>query len=94
MGFGRGPVPDGKLPVFSVGDEAEAKLLLTMTCPTNMDGDFVAPELAEEQTLENLYAFGDRLRTAHDKHLRGGDRCACRTPEAPARAPRRAQRRK
>lgn len=35
-----------------------------MACPTNIHGDFVAPELAEEQTLENLKRFADRLQLA------------------------------
>ncbi len=54
--------PDGFLPIFSVNSEEEARLLLVLACPRNRDGDFVAPELTEEQTLDNLYAFGDRLR--------------------------------
>lgn len=62
MRYGRSvPIDDGFLPAFSVNTEAEARQLLTLTCPTNRDGDFVAPELAREQTLENLDAFGDRL---------------------------------
>ena len=43
-------------------DKRKAVALLTRACPTNIRGEFVAPELVEEQTLENLYAFGDRLR--------------------------------
>jgi hypothetical protein len=27
----------------------------------NMNGEYIAPELAREQTLDNLDAFGDRL---------------------------------
>jgi hypothetical protein len=76
-------VPDGRLPVFSVGSEDEASLLLTLTCSLNVDGEFVARELVEEQTLDNLYAFGDRLRAVHDEHLAGGKRCACRKPRKP-----------
>ena len=63
------------LPVFSVGSEKEAELLLTMTCPRNYDNEFVAPELAEEQTIDNLNAFGDRLRTAHAKLSK--ETCTC-----------------
>jgi len=63
--------PDGFLPAFSVNTVEEAKRLLIMACPTNIDGDFIAPELAEEQTLERLYAFGDRLATLYEKHVKG-----------------------
>lgn len=65
MGFGRGPIPEGTLPIFSVDTEEEAEALIVLTCPRNMAGAYVAPELAQEQTLENLYAFGDRLRKGY-----------------------------
>ena len=67
VGFGRS-CPNGSLPVFSVDTEAEAKQLLIMACPRNRAGsqDFFAPELAEEQTLENLRKFSDRLQLAWD----------------------------
>ena len=39
--------------------------LLVATCPRNLDGEFVAPELAGHQTLYNLFAFGNRLAEAH-----------------------------
>jgi len=55
------------LPVFSVGSEEAAKRLLTIACPTNYRGEHFAPELAEEQTLDNLYAFGDRLREIYKR---------------------------
>ena len=64
MGFGRGPIPDGRLPVFSTNTEAEAKLLVVMTCPLNLAGEYYARELAENQTLENLQTFSDRLQAA------------------------------
>ena len=63
------------LPVFSVGSEKEAELLLTMTCQRNLDMEFIAPELAQEQTIENLMAFGDRLRDAHAKMNK--EYCTC-----------------
>ena len=50
--------------MFSVDTEEEAKKLLVVACPTNINGQYVAPELAREQTLENLYAFSDRLDRA------------------------------
>lgn len=55
------PFDEGFLPVFSVNTEEDAKKLLTVACGTNEQGEFIARELAHEQTLENLYAFGDRL---------------------------------
>jgi hypothetical protein len=58
-------MPDGFLLVFSVDTEEEAVRLLTVTCPKNYAGEFVARELAQEQTLENLNAFGDRLEAAY-----------------------------
>lgn len=54
--------PLGFLPIFSVNTEDEAKALLLLACPTTYDGAYFAPELRTEQTLPNLYAFGDRLR--------------------------------
>lgn len=63
MAYGRRP--KGSLPIFSVDTEEEAKALLIMTCKRSLDGKLYAPELAESQTLENLYAFGDRLRAAY-----------------------------
>ena len=65
MRYGR-TVEDGFLPAYSVGSEAEARHLLTMSCPMNIEGDFVAPELVGDQTLENLEAFGERLAKLHD----------------------------
>jgi hypothetical protein len=53
--------------VYSVDTEEEAQSLLIAACPRNRHGEYVAPELVEEQTLENLEAFGDRLAAIHDK---------------------------
>ena len=47
--------------MFSVGTEEQAKTLLTLTCQTNLDNEYVAEELAGEQTFENLQAFSRRL---------------------------------
>lgn len=70
--------PRGDLPVFSVADEEEAKALLISACETNYKGEFVAAELAFEQTLPNLYAFSHRLAKHHDI-LKATGRCRCRT---------------
>lgn len=70
-------VPDGSLPVFSVDQESEAKLLRAMTCKMDTPGVYYAPELADAQTIENLLAFGDRVATAHDGLVARGS-CRCR----------------
>lgn len=66
MGFGKAPVPKGSLPIFSVNSEDEAYRLLVVACPRTADGHFIARELATEQTLKNLYRFGDRLHTIYN----------------------------
>ena len=66
--YGAGSAPKGMLPVYSVDTEDEARRLLKLTCPTNAKGDYLARELIEEQTLENLYAFGDRLHAVYTEH--------------------------
>lgn len=71
-------VPDGFLPVYSVADEKEANELLTLSCATNINREFVARELVEEQTLENLQAFSDRLHEMHSILVKNG-RCRCKT---------------
>lgn len=76
MRYGREPEP-GFLPVFSVGSEAEAHRLLVYACSTNLAGDFIARELVEEQTLDNLFAFGDRLAELHARTLAGTAHCDC-----------------
>lgn len=76
MGFSL-KTPRGSLPVFSVADEKEAKTLLVRACETNLKGEFVAKELAREQTLENLDAFSARLERAHTV-MREQGLCRCR----------------
>lgn len=66
MRFGRS-VPDGFLPVFRVPTEADAKLLVVSACETNLDGDYIARELAHEQNLDNLDAFSQRLESVWDR---------------------------
>ena len=66
MGYGR-VTPDGRLPVFGVATEKEAEMLVVMACPTDSQGNKYARELAEEQTLENLVAFSDRLQECWDR---------------------------
>ena len=76
MGFGT-KLPEGMLPVFSVGSEDEAQRLLATCCPLNYQGEYIASELVAEQTLENLEAFGQRLQQAHDLYLKGTEACSC-----------------
>lgn len=47
--------------MFSVNSEEDARKLLVLACPRDNDGNFYARELAEEQTLENLQVFSDKL---------------------------------
>lgn len=65
MRYGR-TCEEGFLPVFSVDTEEEARELLVFACPTNLQGEFIAPHLAREQTLENLDAFSDYLQERWD----------------------------
>jgi hypothetical protein len=59
--FGRGLTPKGFLPVFSVDNEEEAKQLIVLCCPADDAGNYYARELADEQNLDNLRAFSDKL---------------------------------
>lgn len=68
----KGSRPAGSLPVFSVENEEEAKRLITLACPTNLNGDHFAPELATEQTLENLDSFSGRLEDIYTRFVAKG----------------------
>ena len=57
--------------MYSVDTEKEAKDLIIAACETNNNGDYIARELAVEQTLPNLYAFGDRLAETHQRMKKG-----------------------
>ena len=72
-------VPKGRLPVFSVDTEEEAQSLVLAACTKGYDdGRLYARELMEEQTLENLYAFGEKIASLHDRMVKRGT-CSCRT---------------
>lgn len=60
MRYGR-TCPEGFLAVYSVDTEEEARLLIASACRMDGAGNYYAPELVDDQTLETLYAFGDRL---------------------------------
>lgn len=72
MGFGRGPIPHGTLPVFSTHTEREAQDLITLCCPLDGAGNYYARELAAEQTLENLQKFSDHLQRGWELLQRRG----------------------
>lgn len=57
---------DGFLPVYSVDTEEEARDLIVLACETNGHGEYIAKELVMSQTLENLKAFGKRLKKTHE----------------------------
>ena len=44
-------------------------MLLSLTCEMDLDGEYIARELAETQTIENLHAFGDRLESIYNKYI-------------------------
>ena len=70
VGFGpTGSRPAGRLPVFSTDTREEAESLVVLACATNIAGDFIARELAVEQSLENLEAFSDRLADIHARFI-------------------------
>jgi hypothetical protein len=65
--------------VTSVGSRREAKALIVATCKRSDAGDgYYAPELAQEQTLENLYAFSARVEAIHAMYFADTDRCDCK----------------
>lgn len=54
-----------------------------MTCPRNRtNSDYYAPELANDQTLENLDKFSDRLDAAHER-IKAAGHCTCSFKTAP-----------
>lgn len=52
--------------MFSAETEKEAEMLIVMACPRDTEGNYYARELAQEQSLENLVAFSDRLQECWD----------------------------
>lgn len=80
MGFSL-KLPDGFLPVFSVDTEEQAKRLIVMTCPTDIEGNYYSRELAQEQTLANLQAFSDKLARAWQPNEGRKPRRAAKEPK-------------
>lgn len=80
------------LPAYSVGSEKEAHDLLNLACSVglcvvNDHGGYVACDLAREQTVENLWQFGEDLQKLHDEHLAGTDKCFCCTKASEQSSP-------
>lgn len=65
--------------MYSVDTEEEAEELISRCCelvtygPTYEIG-YLAQELEKDQTLENLYAFGERLNSEYQK-MKGDRSC-------------------
>jgi hypothetical protein len=59
--YGRGAMPKGFLPVYSVESEEMAERLLVATCSRGMDGNYYSDELAREHSLDALSVFTDKL---------------------------------
>lgn len=66
MDYGRGPIPDGYLPVFSVENEAMAKSLLVAACSLGPDHKYYSRELAASQDIDTLMAFSDKLAKTYE----------------------------
>ena len=59
-----------------MGTSKEADQLITLACPVNHNGEHYSRELANEQTLENLAVFSEKLDRAHDVLVKNGH-CTC-----------------
>ena len=59
--------------MFGTYTEKQAQDLIVAACETNVAGEYVARELATEQTLENLELFSDRLATVAERINLFGD---------------------
>ena len=53
------------LPVMSVNSEEEARELLIATCSRGSDGHYYSDELAQEQSLERLEQFSQKLERTY-----------------------------
>jgi hypothetical protein len=74
VGYGpKGSRPTGSLPVFSTNTLEASKMLVQLSCATNLNGEYIAKELAETQNMENLQAFSDRLNEIYEKYVKMRD---------------------
>ena len=69
--------PKGFLPIYSVDTEEEAHRLVEITCPRNPDGTYFSRHLAEGQSIERLFEFGEQLDKAHQR-MESLGRCSCK----------------
>lgn len=67
----------GFLPVFSVDTMEEAERLVVLACPRGEDGHYYSRELGQQQDLETLFAFGEKLNEYHE-HLKKMGNCTCK----------------
>ena len=75
VGYGpKGSRPPGSLPVFTTKTLEASKTLVQLACGTNLKGQYIATELAEEQNMKNLQAFSDRLNQIYEKHVKTKDK--------------------
>ena len=75
VGYGpKGTRPPGSLPVFTTNTLAASKMLVKLSCSTNLKGEYIARELAETQNMQNLKKFSDRLNQIYEKHLKTTDK--------------------
>ena len=61
------------MPVFTTNTLEASKMLVELSCGTNIKGDYIANELAEEQSMKNLQMFSDRLNQIYEKHIKQKD---------------------
>lgn len=69
--------PRGFLPIYSVDTMEEAERLVIMACPRGDDGQLYSRELAQQQDLDTLFAFGEKLHKYHER-LKEVGQCACK----------------
>lgn len=60
--------------MFTTNTLEASKMLVELACGTNIKGDYIANELAEEQNMENLKMFSDRLNQIYEKYIKSKDK--------------------
>ena len=56
--------------MFTTDTKEEAEALLSLACSTNMKGEYISRELYQEQTMENLQTFSNRLDDIYHKYIK------------------------
>jgi len=62
-------VENGFLSCFSVETEEEASKLLVLACQKDYNNNYIAKELTQKQTLENLLKFSNRLEELYESYI-------------------------